>query len=119
MVNLPINFVEGGKCFVEVTSFETTNSVFNTTDENKSFSITTLGFWFSRGRAETINRLEQILKLRTEYDIELLVGEVRKKRNQMKIGDEEYKISDLDTDKNQITEVLKMVELDDFEDMVL
>ena len=31
--------------FLAVTSFEATNSVFNITDENSSFSINTPGFW--------------------------------------------------------------------------
>ena len=40
----PINRTEEGKCLLAVTSFEATNSVFNITDENKGFSITTPAF---------------------------------------------------------------------------
>ena len=38
-VNPPINLIEEGKWLLAVTSFECTNSVFNITDENNSFSI--------------------------------------------------------------------------------
>ena len=37
--NPPINLVEEGKWLVAVSSFECTNSVFNMTNENNSFSI--------------------------------------------------------------------------------
>ena len=37
--NPPINLVEEGKWFLGVCSFECTNSVFNITTENNSFSI--------------------------------------------------------------------------------
>ena len=41
----PINLVEEGKWFLGVTSFECTNSVFNITNENNSFSVTIPGHW--------------------------------------------------------------------------
>ena len=37
--NSPINLVEEGKWLLAVSSFECKNSVFNITNENKSFSI--------------------------------------------------------------------------------
>ena len=37
--NPPINFVEEGKWFIGVNSFEVTNPVFNITVENNNFSI--------------------------------------------------------------------------------
>ena len=43
----PINLVEEGKWLLGVTSFECTNSVFNITNENNSFSITIPGHWES------------------------------------------------------------------------
>ena len=43
--NPPINLAEEGKWLSGVTSFKCTNSVFNITIENKSFSITILGHW--------------------------------------------------------------------------
>ena len=42
--NPPINLVEG-KWLLGVSSFECTNSVFNITDENNSFSINIPGHW--------------------------------------------------------------------------
>ena len=42
--NPPINRAEEGKWLLAVTSFEATISVFNTSDENNSFSITAAVF---------------------------------------------------------------------------
>ena len=46
--NPPIKLVEEGKWLLAVTSLSTTNSVLNITNENSSFSITTLGHWNSK-----------------------------------------------------------------------
>ena len=43
--SLPINLVEEVKWLLGVTSFECTNSVFNISNENSSFSITIPGHW--------------------------------------------------------------------------
>ena len=43
--NPPIKLVEEGKWLLAVTSFEATNSVFNITDENNSFSGSTPSYW--------------------------------------------------------------------------
>ena len=51
--NPPINLVEQGKWLLRVTSFETTNSVFNITNENNSFSITTQGHWNPKSADKT------------------------------------------------------------------
>ena len=45
--NPPINLLEEGKWLLGVSSFECTNSVFNITNENNSFSITISGYWNS------------------------------------------------------------------------
>ena len=71
----PINLIEEGKWFQEVTSFERTNSVFNITYENKPFSITTPGHWDSKSAKKTIDELDKLLELRS---FELHVNEVRK-----------------------------------------
>ena len=101
-----------------MTSFELTNSVFNITDENISFSITTTGDWSSRGSAETIYKLQKLLELRFENHIDLHVKEVEKREYQIKTGDKEYNLSDPDTVKNVIINELKSLEKNDFEDMV-
>ena len=113
----PTNLSEGGKWLLAVTSFEATNSVLIITNENNGSSISTLSYWTSRGGAETIDRLQHLLKLRSEKDIELHVEEVGKRENQRKIRDNEYKLSDLGTRKDEITEEWKNVENNDLEDM--
>ena len=45
--NPSINLFEEDKRLLAVTSFEASNSVFNVTDENNSFSITTPAHWSS------------------------------------------------------------------------
>ena len=76
--NPPIKLVEESKWLLAVTSLEATNTVSDITDENKSFSITIEGPWSWRGVAETINKLQTLLQLRSKNDIKLHVKEVRK-----------------------------------------
>ena len=64
-----------------VTSFEATTSVFNINDENKQFSITTRGHWNSGDGKETINKLNLVLELRSEKDIELHVKDFEKRHS--------------------------------------
>ena len=84
-----ISLSEKGKWLLAVTSFEANNSVFILYRRNNSFSITIPGFWSIRGCAENDNRLQKLLKLRSERDIKLHVEEVRKRRNQTKMGQKE------------------------------
>ena len=71
-----------------VNSSETTNSVFNITDENKSFSISIPGYWITTGGQQTIIKLKELLELREQGDIKLNV-EVGKRGNHIKIGNKE------------------------------
>ena len=80
-----------------VTSFGATNSVFNITNENNSFSFTTPGHWFSRGGAETFHKLQKLLELRSENDIELHVKETEKRGHEIKKDENGYEISEHDT----------------------
>ena len=73
----PINLVEEGTWLLAVNSFETTNSVFNITDKNISFSFTIPAYWTSREVSETIIKLGEILELREQIDAELHVKEIR------------------------------------------
>ena len=50
--------------------------------------------------------------------LELHIDEVRKRGNKIKIGDNEYKLSDFDNQKHEILEELKKVEYNDPEDLV-
>ena len=95
-LNPPITLVEEGKWFLGVSSFECTNSVFNITNENNSFSIIIPGHYQNKSDEKTINDLNKLLELKS---LELHVNEVRKRGNKIKIGDNEYKLSDFHTQK--------------------
>ena len=112
--NPPINLIED-KWLLAVSSFECTNSVFNITDENNSFSIIIPGHYQNKSDEETIDDLNKLLELRT---LELHVNEVRKRGNIIKIGDNEYKLSDFDSQKYEIIEELKNVKYNDLEGLV-
>ena len=114
----PTNLYGGKKWLLAVASFEATISVFNRPDENNSFSISTPGHWSCRGGAETIYKLQNLLELRAQNDIELHVKEVKKRGNQIKVGDKDNKLSDLDTHKNDMIEESKNVEYNNLVDMV-
>ena len=79
-----------------MTSFECTNSVFNNTNENNSFSIIIPGHYETEFAEKLINDLNKLLELKS---LELHVKEVRKRGNKIKIGDIDYKLSDFDTQK--------------------
>ena len=91
-----INLVEEGKWLLGVTLFECTKSAFNITNENNSFSISIPGYWQTKSDEKTIDELNKLLELRS---LELHVKEVRKRGNKIKIGDNEYKLSEFDTQK--------------------
>ena len=55
--NPPINLDEEGKWLLGVTSLECTNSVFNKTNKNNSFSITEPGHWETKSDERTIDEL--------------------------------------------------------------
>ena len=113
--NPPINLVEEGKWLLGVSSFECTNSVFNITNENNSFSIIIPGHYETEFAEQIIDDLNNLLELKS---LEVHVEEVRKRGNIIKIGDKEYKLSDFDTQKNEILEELKNVKYNDLEDLV-
>ena len=87
-----------------MTSLECTNSVFNITNENNSFSIIIPDHYKTELAEKVINDLNKLEELRS---LELHVEEVRKRGNKIKIGENEYKLSDFDTQKNEILEQLK------------
>ena len=84
--NPPINLFEEGKWLLAVTSFETTNSVFNLTDENNSFSVTIPGRWRIPNYLEgsVYDELKNLLEVKSENDVGLHVGEVKKRGNEKK-----------------------------------
>ena len=113
--NPPINLAEEGRWLIAVSSFECTNSVYNITNENNSFSIIIPGHYQTEFAEETIDKLYKLLELKS---LELHVAEVRKRGNKIKIGDIEYKLSDFDTQKHEILEKLKNAKYNDLEDLV-
>ena len=113
--NPPINLIEEDKWLLAVSSFECTNSVFNITDDNNSFSIIIPAHWETEFAENTIDEPNNLLELRS---LELHVNEVRKRGNIIKIGDNEYKLSDFDNQKYEIIEELKKAEYNDLEDLV-
>ena len=114
----PTNLYDERRWLLAVASFEATVSVFKRPDENNSFSISTPGHWSCRGGAETIYKLQNLLELRAQNDIELHVKKVKKTGNRIKVGDNDNNLSDLDTHKNDIIEESKNVEYNNLVDMV-
>ena len=92
--------VEEGKWLLAVSSFECTNSLFNITNENNSFSITIPGHWESKFPEKTFDELNKLLELRS---LELHAKEVRKRGNKIKQSDKEYKLPDFDTQEKRDT----------------
>ena len=113
--NPPINLVEEGKWLLAVSSFECTNSVFNITNENNSFSIIVPGHYEDKFAEKTIDDLNKLIELKS---LELHVDEVRKRGNKIKIGDNEYKLSDFDNQKYEILQELKNAKYNDLEDLL-
>ena len=113
--NPPINLIEEGKWLMDVSLFDCTNSVYNITNENNSFSIIIPGHYETESDKKTFDELKKLLELRS---LELHVKEVRKRENKIKIGDNEYKLSDFDGQKHEIIEELKNAKYNDLEDLV-
>ena len=111
----PINLVEEGKWLMAVSLFDCTNSVYNFTNENNSFSIIIPRHYQNKSDEKTIDDLNKLLELKS---LELHVKEVQKRGNKIQIGDNQYKLSDFDTQKNEILEEFKNVEYNDLEDLV-
>ena len=113
--NPPINLIEEDKWLLAVSSFECTNSVFNITDDNNSFSIIIPAHWETEFAEKIIDEVNRLLELKS---LELHVNEVRKRGNKTKIGDKEYKLSDFDNQKYEIIEELKKAKYNDLRDLV-
>ena len=83
---------EESKWLLAVTFFDPTNSLFDITDENNSFSVSIPGRWripiyLPDG---IIDKLKELVKLKSEIGIDLHVEAVRKRGRHIKIGDKEY-----------------------------
>ena len=113
--NPPINLLEEDKWLLTISSFECTNSVFNITDDNNSFSIIIPGHYQNESDEKTIDNLSKLLELKS---LELHIQEVEKRANKIKIANKEYKLSDFDNQKYEIIEKLKNAKYNDLEDLV-
>ena len=113
--NPPINLVEEGKWLLAVYSLECTTSVFNITNENNSFSIVIPGHYKTEFAEKVINDLNNLIELSS---LELHVEEVRKRGNKIKIRNNVYKLSDFDTQKNEILAELRKAKYNDLKDLV-
>ena len=113
--NPPINLVEEGKWLMAVSLFDCTNSVYNITNENNSFSIIIPGHYQNKSDEETIDDLNKLLELKS---LELHVEEVKKRGNIIKNGENEYKLSDFDSQKYEIIDGLINNKYNDLEDLV-
>ena len=113
--NPPINLIEEGRWLIAVSSLECTNSVFNITNENNSFSIIVPGHWEDEFSEKFNNEVNRLLELRS---LESHVDEVRKRGNTIKKGDKEYNLSDFDNHKYEIIKELKEAKYKDIRDLV-
>ena len=113
--NPPINLVAEDKWLLAVSLFDCRNSVFNISDENNSFSITIPGHWQNNFEEEIVNTLNGALEVKS---LESHVAAVRHRGNKIKIGDNEYKLSDFDTQKDEILKELKKVRYGNVQDLV-
>ena len=85
--------------------FGAINSVSLINDENSSFSISIPGCWRIANYLEDgiIDKLKNLLKLRYQNDIELLVEEVRKRGDKIKIESKEFCSPGYDTSAKRNT----------------
>ena len=112
------NLVDEEKWFLALTSFETTNSVLDISDENKNLSITTSSHWNFANGEEPINQLNDLLELRSENDIELILKEAEKRRTRRQIEKSGYNLPGFDHFESEILAGLKRVKNKDLEDSV-
>ena len=114
----PINLVEDAKWLLAVTFFEATNSIFNITDENSSFLISTTGQWSPEGSGGIIDNLDKMLELRSQNDIELHVKEFEKRGTRTEKENGYSTLAVFDLFKSEILARLKRVDKRDLDDMV-
>ena len=113
--NPPINLIEEGKWLTSVSLFNCTNSVFNITYGNNSFSIIIPGHYKTEFVEKVINYLNELYEFRS---LEFNVEAVRKRGKIIKIADKEYKLSDFDNQKNEILEELRNKKYNDLRDLI-
>ena len=103
---------------IAVTSFEATNSVFNITDKNTSFSISSPSYWIPVGGEELINKLKKLLELRSQKDNELHGEEFEKRDTRIDNGNRGSKLLGFDHYKTETFVELGRLKYKDLESMV-
>ena len=98
-----------------MSSFECKNFVFNITNKDKSFSIIIPGHYQTEFAEKIINDINKFLELKS---LEFHEEEFRKRGKKIKIGDNENRFSDFDTQKSEILEELRKVKYNDLKDLV-
>ena len=79
--NPPMEWIEEGNWLLAVISSEAMNSFFNITDEINKFFLSTSCYWTPEDNEKLINKLNKLLRLRSETNIELHVKKCWKKRH--------------------------------------
>ena len=105
--NPPIDSVEEGEWLMAVSLFDCTSSVFIITNENNLFSIIIPGHYQNKSNEINNERLNTLLERSSENGIELHVEEVKYTGHLISLGGEQYKLSDLGTQKEEILKKLK------------
>ena len=86
---------------IAVTSFEATNSVFNITDKNTIFSISSPSYWIPVGGEELLNKLRKVLEVRSQNDIVLHGKDFEKRGTRIEIGNSGYNLAGFDHYKSE------------------
>ena len=87
-----------------MTSFEATNSVFNITDKNTSFSISLTNYWILVGGDDFINKLKKLIEVRSQNDIELYGKDFEERGTRIENGNSGYKLAGFDHYKSETLE---------------
>ena len=101
-----------------VTSLKFKISVFNITKENRSFLISIPGHWNSEDGEELNNKLNKLIKIKSENDIDLHVKEVEKGGTRIEKGNSGYNSAGFDHFEGALLSELKRVKYRDVEDIV-
>ena len=98
----PINVSEEEKWLLVVTVFAATNSLFNVTDENNSFSISSISHWIQKSDKKTIDKLNELLELRYQNYIELHVEGVGERVTGIEKTNSGYELAGFDVFEEKI-----------------
>ena len=113
----PLNFFEEGEWLLAVTFVEATPFLKKMV-KTIAFHFQKQNYWTSKRSEEACNELKEILQLRSQDVIDLLVEEVEKRVVWIKVENSGYKLTGFDHFKIKILARLGTVKYKDLEDMV-